>query len=243
MTVFLTSSPTGPLDGSRPVDGLDDQNRFAENLRSRWPEAARCLYITASPEAYGENDWIRESMAAVFARRGMTLGFFDVWDDRREDLSARELHDYEVLILGGGHVPTQNAFFQRISLREKLAGFRGLVIGISAGTMNAARRVYAQPEEPGESVDPDYRRFLEGLGLTEINVLPHYQMVKDFTLDGKRLFEDITYADSWGETFWALPDGSYLLIEGGRTLLFGEAYRLSDGSMEKINEDGQIAEL
>lgn len=30
--------------------------------------------------------------------------------------------------------------------------------------MNCADTVYAQPEEPGEAVDPDYQRFIPGLG-------------------------------------------------------------------------------
>ena len=32
MILFLTSSPTGPLDGSSLVDGLDEKNCFVENL-------------------------------------------------------------------------------------------------------------------------------------------------------------------------------------------------------------------
>ncbi len=243
MRVFLTSSPTGPLDNSRSVDGLDEKNRLIENLRDRWQENARCLYITATPAEFQQNDWICGGMRSVFERQGMTVGCFDVWDDRTEALSAEALARYDVLILGGGHVPTQNAFFRRIALREKIRDFPGLVMGISAGTMNSADRVYAQPELPGESVDPGYERFLEGLGLTGINILPHYQMVKDFELDGRRLFEDITYGDSWGEEFLALPDGSYLLIEEGRTWLYGEAWRIADGAIQQISEEDRVLEL
>ena len=35
MITFLTSSPTGPLDNSRIVDGFDDKNRLVINLRRR----------------------------------------------------------------------------------------------------------------------------------------------------------------------------------------------------------------
>lgn len=49
MIVFLTSSPTGPLDHSRAVDGLDDKNKFVENLRKYWKEEMKTLYITAMP--------------------------------------------------------------------------------------------------------------------------------------------------------------------------------------------------
>ena len=53
-------------------------------------------------------------------------------------------------------------------------------------------------------------------------------------LDGRRLFEDITYPDSIGRCFLALTDGSFLLCENGRETLFGEAYRLTDGRMSLI---------
>jgi len=100
--------------------------------------------------------------------------------------------------------------------------------------MNCAAMVYAQPEEPGESVDPAYQRFLPGLGLTYLNILPHYQQVKDDILDGKRLYEDVTFADSFGHSFLVLPDGSYVRACAGSSELFGEAYLLENAVMRKI---------
>ena len=234
MTIFLTSSPTGPLDNSRPVHGVDEMNSFAQQLKWRWPANARCLMISAAPADDGFNDMVQQTMRASFERSGFTFSCFDSWDDRTTDFSAEALNRYDVVMLGGGHVPTQNAFFRRIGLRETIAGYRGIVIGISAGTMNSADVVYAQPELEGESINPDYSRFLPGLALTNTNILPHYQMVKDSLLDGRRLFEDITYPDSIGRCFLVLTDGSFLLCENGRETLFGEAYRLVDGRMRRI---------
>ena len=123
-------------------------------------------------------------------------------------------------------------------LRSLLRDRPGVLMGISAGTMNSADTIYAQPERPGEAVSPEYRRFLPGLGLTETMVLPHYQMVKDDVLDGLRLFADITLPDSLGRTFYAIPDGSYLLIEDGRETLRGEAYEIRDGRMRPVSAVG-----
>jgi dipeptidase E len=153
------------------------------------------------------------------------------------------IQNSDFIILAGGHVPTQNAFFRRIHLRELLEVFGGTVMGISAGSMNAADLVYAQPELPGESVDPNYRKFVPGLGLTYVNILPHYQKVKNDIIDGKRLFEDVTYPDSRNRTFHALPDGSYLLIDGDRTLLCGRSYRLRNGILELLTRDGECMHL
>ena len=103
--------------------------------------------------------------------------------------------------------------------------------------MNAAETVYAQPEEPGEAVDPAYRRYLPGLGITKTCILPHYQMVKNRLLDGKRLFEDITYPDSFRQPFLALCDGSYLLCENGKETVFGEAYCIRNGEISTIMDN------
>lgn len=239
MITFLTSSPSGPLDGSRHVDGLDGKNNFIENLKKFWIANSRCLIITASPADYGMNDEMTAFFKEAVQKAGLTIAAFDLWDARTGDTSKSALHSYDVIFLGGGHVPTQNRFFKQISLREKISDFHGIVIGISAGTMNSADTVYAQPELPGESVDPDYVRFMPGLGLTKTRILPHYQMVKDYELDGKRLYEDITYSDSYGKKFLVLPDGSYLLIENDTETIWGEAYEISDGSLRRICDDGE----
>ena len=239
MIVFLTSSPTGPLDRSRIVEGFDTKNRLIDNLKQRWKENARCLLISAAPAQAEFADGMRDHMAHAMAVSGLSCGGFDVWDDRTEDFSQAALNGYDVVFLGGGHVPTQNEFFRRIGLREKISAYPGMVVGISAGTMNSADVVYAQPELEGESTDPDYQRFIPGLGLTGINVLPHYQMIKDAVLDGKRVFEDITYPDSVGRKFYALVDGSYIICEQGRETLYGEAYCIENGAIEQICQEDQ----
>jgi dipeptidase E len=239
MIVFLTSSPTGPLDGSRKVNGVDEKNQFLLNLKRYWKKEARCLMITAFPDNDAANDEMRGFFENAFASRGLTSSVFHIWDGRTADYSKETLHSYDVIILGGGHVPTQNAFFHKISLREKMEGFDGMVIGISAGTMNSADEVYVQPEEPGEAIDPNFKRTAVGLGLTKVQILPHYQMVKHNYLDGMRLFEDITYGDSYGREFLALNDGSYLLSVDGVESIHGEAYLIKDGKLRQITCDYQ----
>lgn len=243
MILFLTSSPTGPLDNSRPVEGLDEMNGFRERLGRYWKEYSNCLIISASPEDCDSNDEMQAFFADAFMKSGFSISTVDVWDVRTEDFSKETLFSYDVIILGGGHVPTQNAFFKAINLRRKIHGYHGIVMGISAGTMNSADMVYAQPEMPGEAIDPGYVRFFKGLGLTKRNILPHYQMVKDWELDGMRLYEDITYGDSHGNEFYVLEDGSYLLAVDGKERIYGNAYLIIDGKCHKICGEDEMVQL
>jgi len=239
MTVFLTSSPClGNAD--RAI--LNPENRFVENLRARLPVQPRCLFICADPDRHGLTDRFGGDMDLAFREARIGFSDFAVLDGRNEKDARMLIWKSDLIILAGGHVPTQNAFFQKIGLRELMANFQGVVMGISAGTMNSADRVYVQPEEPGESV-PEFQRFAPGLALTWVNILPHYQMVKDNTLDGRALFADITCADSMGECFYALVDGSYVLEADGITRLFGEAYRIRDGIIEQISKSGDVLVL
>lgn len=239
MVAFLSSSPC--IYGA-PRAILNPENSFEANLRRVLPQHPKCLFIASAPDNPAFTDRVAEEMAACFYEAG--FGFSELYKlDRRNQQEAQLLiWKSDFIILSGGHVPTQNAFFQEIGLRELLKNYQGVVLGISAGTMNAADRVYIQPEEPGESV-PEFRRFGEGLGITNVNVLPHYQMVKDKYLDGRRLFEDLTFVDSFGECFHVFPDGTYLLVENGKTTLYGEAYRIADGKMEQISRVGDMLEL
>lgn len=239
MIAFVTSSPFRE-DVDRPT--FSNQNGFVDQICQCLPEFPRCLYICSSPDRHDLNCHFGADVFMAFANAGVHFTSYQVLDDLNAYL-ARELVDgADLIVLAGGHLPTQNAFFQRIGLREILESFDGVVMGISAGSMNSADVVYAQPEEPGES-SPEFERFLPGLGLTQVQILPHYQKVKDNILDGLRLFEDITYADSMGNTFFAMPDGSYIVDDGESATLFGEGYCLQDGVLEKIADEGDEVEL
>ena len=241
MTLFLTSSPSGcPFEPGPDIPVLDTRNHFVANLRAVWPDhAVLGLAIAADPYAYEQNDEMCRVFLQSFGQAHLPLIDLVPCDARNQDELSTLLPQSGFVMLCGGHVPTQNHFFARIGLAGLFHNYHGIVMGVSAGSMNAARIVYAAPEEPGEAVDPDYQRFIPGLGLTTRNILPHYNQVKDNVLDGLRLFEDITAADSVGHTFYILPDGSYILARDGDEMLCGEAWLMHNGVLEKLTEDGE----
>lgn len=237
MIAFLTSTLGDFYMMDEMVVGLVEKNGFVENLREIWPNNCRGLFISADPADYHGNDRMRNEFFRAFSDAGLAFESLEVCDDRVPSLD--NISGMNVLILGGGHVPTENRFLEKINLFEKIAEFDGIFLSLSAGSMNSAKLVYSIPELEGEAIDPGYNRWLRGLGITECMMLPHYQYFKDVYLDGLHVVHDITVPDSFGKRIYAMPDGSYIMCCDGEEYIFGEAHLISDGVIRQISSDGE----
>jgi len=229
MKLFLTSSPCLGYAGDILVE-----NGFLDELKASLPHPINAVMITSAPDDVEMTDRMAWELREMFDRAGMTFDHYEVLDRRTQRHAPRMMREANFVILCGGHVPTQNRFFQELNLRIKFIDFDGVVMSISAGSMNAASIVYSSPELEGESIDPEYQRYMRGLGLTNINILPHFQMLHDSMLDGKMLVDEIVKADSYGHPVYCLEDGSFFIIENGRTELRGNAFRMLDGELKRI---------
>ncbi|MBQ9196399.1 MAG: Type 1 glutamine amidotransferase-like domain-containing protein [Clostridia bacterium] len=234
MIYFLTSSPFQP-----DACLLNPDNGQIEEMKKYIPNPGRAVFVCSSPDLHDLTVGFGLDMRIAFEAAGFFFSDWQVLDGANAEDAQKLVLNADLLIFAGGHVPTQNAFFQKIRLRTILKDYQGVVVGISAGTMNCCDPVYAQPEEPGEAINPEYQRFLPGLGITETMILPHYQKVKDDRVDGLHLFQEITLPDSRGRTFYALPDGSYLLGRNGSEAIYGEAWRIQNGVMELVSRKGE----
>lgn len=234
MTLFLTSSPCFGIGGD-----LNPANGLVEELRARLGNDIRCLLITSAPDDTEMTDRMAWEMREAFDRAGMPFDHYEVLDRRTQKFVTRMLSQANFIILCGGHVPTQNTFFRQLRLAQRLHTFRGTILSISAGSMNCADVVYASPELDGETRDTSYLRYLPGLSLTQVNILPHFQMLREAWIDGKRLIDEVVAADSYCRPVYCLTDGTYFLIEGHRTELRGEAYLMLHGKLSHICDDGE----
>lgn len=244
MKAILTSALGGytKTNGTRVPSTLLQANGLIETLRQNWPDRAKVLIIFASPSAFEKNDNIHFYLKEAFPLSGLRVSSVETCDDRNPDIVER-IREMDVIVLTGGHVPTQNLFLKKLRLMEKLADFKGLIVAWSAGSMNCAQDVYAGPDLEGEAIDPLYKRWIDGLGITKINIFPHYQALRETYLDGLRMMEDITLPDSMGHEFIALNDGSYVVIDGDCETLYGEAYLIKDGEILQLCEDNASVSL
>ena len=175
----------------------------------------------------------------------MTLPFknYYVLNNETRDSAKKLVKDADFIFLCGGHLPTQNKFFKEINLKALLQNTTAIVVGGSAGSMNCAETVYCPPEIEGESLDKNFKRFFSGLGLTKINILPHFDTFQDFVLDDKDFIKDIILPDTTKVKVIALNDGSYILCQNGTEQIYGESYILENGKIVKFSELDETVDI
>ena len=241
MTLFLTGSPTRFGEPS-----FTEDNGFLAEVKAALaavtgPERLpRVLLVSAAPDDKGFTDSVKKGMSQCIHSSGIRTAAIVMLERKNADKAPELVRQADWVILCGGHVPTQNKFIHEIGLRELLKGYKGVVMGCSAGSMNCAEDVYSHPELPGEAADPGYRRWLKGLGLTHIQLVPHMEQVRYAQVDGMRLFEDIAYPDSWGHRFYTFRDGGYVIKKEGRPAeLRGEAFEITRGAMRRVSEENK----
>ncbi len=249
MVIFLTSSfvKYQPMNEYVPHP-LDESNGFGDNLRKYWIENTHFLIFASDPSDEEMAEHVIQEMHYAFSMAGFSIGEIRCFNNKSiEDYRRKTGCDSktaatealkealtwaDVFFLSGGHGPTENAFMKKCDLKSLLADseiFDGIFIGLSAGTVNAADEAYLIPELPGESINPEYVRFTDGLGFTTINVVPHIEYTQNLYVDGKNLISDIVAADSFGRAIYLIPDGSYFIIRNGITEFFGEGSIMENG--------------
>lgn len=224
--------------GNRIAKKFSNQNSILDNIKKYVKKYDNFLFV-ASNEF--NNDATDVYAHVTFASFDLTLPFnnYYILDSRTEDKTDELIQKADLIFLCGGHVPTQNNFFNNINLKEKIKNAKALIIGGSAGAMNMASTVYCPPELEGEAANPNFRKIYEGLGLTNINVFPHYDVLKDYLVDGIHVINEIVIPDSFEYDIYAINNGSYILIDD-KNYLYGEAYLLKNGKIKKINEENKF---
>ena len=115
MKVLMTSSIGGAIkeNGKRLPAPLFWYNGFLGKLQSEWVNNSKVMIIAASPDDHEKNDEVCECLKQSFPMSGLSVSQMEICDHRNVHL-ANKIGEMDVLLLAGGHVPTQNAFFAEI---------------------------------------------------------------------------------------------------------------------------------
>lgn len=150
------------------------------------------------------------------------------------------ISEASLIFLSGGDTYIQNEFFKKINLSEKIKSFNGLVIGQSAGAINMAFDAFNSPEEMEES-EP---LFFTGLGLTNINVEPHFVLDSSLFDEAKLYQRNSILSESNNRDIYGQCDGSHILIsDDNKAMIYGETYLISNGNITLLCKNGESKEI
>lgn len=244
-TLIMSSSFRGftiDKNGNKIPCKIDNENGFLDALKKYLTKRKCMVIISGNPKKIHTKD-PNTITRQYFALSGIPFDEYIYVNDQNKENIKEYIEKADCINLFGGHLPTGNAFINELNLKLLIKDFDGVLIGGSGGAMNMADIVYCKPEAEGEFANKSFNRYLKGLGLTNVNIIPHYYSIKDKTLDGGRIIEDIISPDTRETPMIVLPDGSYIIQEDKSQILYGEAYLFKDEKLTLICKNNEKVNL
>ena len=135
------------------------------------------------------------------------------------DEAQKRLAEADVIWLSGGDTPTQFRYFQEYGLDTVIKQHDGIIIGMSAGSINMAKTSICTL-----SCGHFKQEIYNGLACVDISVEPHFILnkVSDELMDLSKK-----------HTIYGLCDESFIVCSGETIEFYGEIYKLSHGNIER----------
>lgn len=233
MRLFLASNIGGikKENGKKVPVSFFENNNFLKNMKESINDYNKFVIIASDVDNYEQNDYYLKLDMDVLAMSGINFKENVVLDNRNKDDIANVLKNSSLIFLSGGDTLKQNIFFNEINLKEYIKNIDACVVGISAGAINSAKIVFNSPEEEKDLTNPS---ILEGLGLTTINVEPHFDCDKI-----SKIQMDAILKESNNRVIYGLPDKSYIF----NNKVYGKCYRVYKENIELISNDDEVVEV
>jgi len=223
-------------DGKKIACPMDNSNGIVDQIKNNMKDYKKIVFVASDMNNTHENvlnyaNILFESMKMV----GINFEQYLVLDGESKENTADYIKDASLVFLCGGDTYRQHEFFDIINLKELLRDYQGLVVGQSAGALNMAIDVFNSPEEQ-DSSEPIY---FDGLGLTNINIEPHFVYDTSSFDDNEKYQREAIIKESYNRPIYGQCDGSHIFIDGdNNATVYGETYLIENGTIKCICKEG-----
>lgn len=241
MIRFLTSDfkHYHKVDGQKIANSFDNTNGIVDQIKEYLKEKNTILFISADSK-----DIEKVSLYSQLLFEGLRLSGIEFKNylilSNKTKINAKEyVEKADLIFLSGGDTYIQHQFFTEIKLKDLLVNFNGLIIGQSAGAINMANSVFNSPENQEQS-EPI---FFDGLGLTNINIEPHFQYDDTNFDDNGKYQRNAIIRESYNRQIYGQCNGSHIIIdENNVATIYGDTYLIENGNITKIcdNKNNKI---
>jgi dipeptidase E len=168
-----------------------------------------------------KTDWYCNHFLEMFYQCGITFDNVNVIDSRMSKETAQEtVRAADVLWLSGGNTPTQFGYLKAYGLIPCIREQKGLIIGMSAGSINMAKRAVCKV-----TYEHDELQIYEALGLVEFSVKPHFD--KDTITD-----ELLEVSEKY--PLYGICDDAAIIYTEDNTLYIGEVFLIDKGKVSRV---------
>ncbi|MCW4010468.1 MAG: Type 1 glutamine amidotransferase-like domain-containing protein [Candidatus Bathyarchaeota archaeon] len=172
--------------------------------------------------------WARPSFDRTYRRRKRLLDYlrslgarnveFSEFSDPPNDIKAKADHA-NLIYLTGGQTSTLLSRLRNTGVDEILRGYRGVIVGRSAGALVLGKNCLVTNRYSGAP------RVVSGLGLVEFSVKVHYKPDKD------NLLKELSKT----EKIYAIPQRAALIYDGGAASVVGEVFLFENGQKTRVH--------
>lgn len=220
--------------------GISKEQGFNKVQRERLKKDIKnndtIVFIATTFDDYEKNDLYYNNLIKHFKNIDITFNKAYLIDNRvAKDLAKDYILKSNIIFLMGGDAKKQIDSVKEYDLFEILKSKEGIILGVSAGSMNQSSRVVYKNDYNNYVIE-DY----EGLGYIDINIYPHLDFNNIDYL--KEVFEVSNYTKTV-----ALPNDSFIRIENNNIDFVGEYYTIQNSKITmpgheyiKINHTGTV---
>lgn len=228
-TLFLTSGIHFYKDGKNGLISDRIKNRyFIEELTREVKGYSDIVFICNNPSDYENNELYSSLFIKALSLSGIKFNMVDIIDDRNWLFTKSLTSHADLIVMLGGNTNNQMEFLESIEFKEKIKGYKGVILGIDEGAINMCKDAYNSKSEYEDTV------YYKGLGLTKLTVSPN------FSFKNKKVIKEVLLGDSKNKPFIALENDSFIVLKGNTGKIFGDAYYFKDGEYKQIKNLNEI---
>lgn len=201
-------------------------NRFsdeiAELFQKKITQRERFAFVASEfKKNHRKTDKYFKFFLNMFEEKGIHFKEACVVDGRMTAKQAQAaVETADVVWLAGGNTTAEFAYLQEYGLIDVIKNHDGVVIGMSAGSINLADTAVCTSDEYY-----DYPQIYPGLGCVRISVEPHFVLSE---------LSDELLELSENYVIYGLCDESIIICEDENTEFYGEIYKIEKGNVERV---------
>ena len=221
-------------NGNRYPIVIKNTNGIVDAINKYCPNKGLFVWVCNIEDSPEENDIRANTVFESFNMSNLAFDKYVILDGRTIKDAKELIKNANFILLSGGKITTQKLFLDKINMKELLKDTNALVVGTSAGAMNLGYNIYNFPEEPEDIDEP---RIVEGLGVFDGYIIPHFEgktmtyQLPYHTIDS---VNDYILPFSYEQELLAIDNDAYIIFDRKDTTYHGNCYLLKNGKATLI---------